>query len=402
MANSSRRYIDKSGNMFIPMNLEGGTWDEHFITTGKLFWIVAMVGMFFAIIFWLSEKVADASSWLFFMGLYVFIAQYILRYIIFEEKFYYRMYKIMKTSEVTTPAIFWDVVSMRDGPDGVIINYSDAKIAVVLKLERDTITGKPADFKEDHYDAISEFYKELNVARYNIVQMNLMEPAGNDPRLGEMDKLINKAQNENIKKLMEYQVGYLKNITQSTLYESEYLLIYTRELNKTETIFNEVAECAYCLRDGAFTGFRFLNVRDVVELERENFGVQYFNHSEATMDMFKQRGMKARKPFVLKTVYFEDGDYRRVKKNEITKIENMTSEMNRGNLDTRGLTLRGTVFVGKEKEKDSRKSIGFSGLSDMADIGIEEELAEVTSLKGFDIAGEKFIFGDYGDDNIDI
>ena len=50
MANVTRRrkYVDSGGGMFIPMNVEGGTWNEHFITTPKL---VTIGCMFAAILF---------------------------------------------------------------------------------------------------------------------------------------------------------------------------------------------------------------------------------------------------------------------------------------------------------------------------------------------------------------
>ena len=60
------------------------------------------------------------------------------------------MYKQLKESEITTPAIFWDIASIKDTIDGAILTYSDAKIGILLRIERDTITGKPPEFKETH------------------------------------------------------------------------------------------------------------------------------------------------------------------------------------------------------------------------------------------------------------
>ena len=132
------------------------------------------------------------------------------------------------------------------------MTYSDAKLGVLVRLERDTITGKPPEFKETHYDAISDFYKHIMTSRYNFVQMNIMEQAGNDPRLDELDKLIYSSSNPNIRLLMERQIGYIKNITHHTLYESDYFLFYTSDLTKIDKIVDEVIDLIYTILDGGY------------------------------------------------------------------------------------------------------------------------------------------------------
>ena len=66
MANSKRRYIDKNGSMFIPMNVEGGTWNEHFITTPKLITIGAIVFSAIFLGMWLASVYAGPSSYIIF------------------------------------------------------------------------------------------------------------------------------------------------------------------------------------------------------------------------------------------------------------------------------------------------------------------------------------------------
>ena len=75
-----------------------------------------------------------------------------------------------------------------------------------IRLERDTITGKDKDFRETHFDAISEFYKEMNNRQYQFVQLNIMEQAGNDPRIDTLDELVLKSDNANLAELIEMQV----------------------------------------------------------------------------------------------------------------------------------------------------------------------------------------------------
>ncbi len=367
MANSKRRYIDKNGSMFIPMNVEGGTWNEHFITTPKLITFGAIVFSAIFLGMWLASIYADASSYIIFYTMWAIASFYVTRYIIFEERFYYRMYKQLKESEITTPALFWDIASIKETDEGAILTYSDAKVGIIIKLERDTITGKTPEFKETHYDAISDFYRELVAYKYSFVQMNIMEQAGNDPRLHELDKLLYKNDNQNICKLMERQIGHIKNITHKTLYESDYVLVYSAELHKMDTIISDTIDCIYKILDGAYIGYRILNSRDIVELIKEEYGVRYFNTTDATLTMFKNRINNTKKPFKLEKIVFNTGETQEIGSRELNKINAITSEVLKGTKDIDDISLKETV-LSRENKMDG---IDFGSLADDFDFGQE-------------------------------
>lgn len=347
--------------MFIPMNVEGGSWNEHFITTPKLVCITLILGSALLIFFSLREAYAPMSSYLILYAIWAVISLYVLRFIIFEEKFYYRMYKQLKSSEITTPSIFWDVASIKDTHNGALIQYSDSKIGIMAKVERDTITGKPNDFIEAHYDAISDFYKAIMLSKYNFVQMNIMEPAGNDPRLEELDKLVYSSDNPNIRLLMEQQVGHIKNITHNTLYESDYFLFYTSDLSRLDHIISDISEIMYRLMDGAYIGYRVLNSRDIIEIIKEEYGVKYFNYTEATLDMFSKRGMSTKKPFILTKICYTDGDIQELSSADINKIAKMTSDALSGAVDMSKISIKKTLYRDVNKGK---KRVEFESLSE--------------------------------------
>lgn len=374
MANTDRRYIDKNGHMFIPMNVEGGSWDENFITTGKLIWLVGCIATGVFLFMWLKSKYADLSAYFIFFGVYLIALQFILRFIIFEEKFYYKMYKQMKESEITTPAMFWDIASIKDTPDGAILTFADAKIAVIIRLERDTITGKTVDFKEHHYDAISDFYKEIVTRKYSFIQMNIMEPAGNDPRLLELDKLTMNSDNPNICKLMEKQVGYIKNITHKTLYESEYIMIYTTDITRFEQIVNDTIDSVFKIQEGGYIGYRILNSRDIIEFVKEEFGVKYFDYTDATLEMFRNNGIITDKPFVLSKIVLNNGESQEIGPKELNKVMHMTSGILNGTIDQSTVSIKDTIFSKENRNKVN--GIDFNSLSD----GIETDRKKQTPI----------------------
>lgn len=352
MANSDRRYIDNNGNQFMPMNVEGGSWDEHFINTKKLIFIGVILFGYMFIALHIGEATPPLSSCVLYLLLWTIISVYILRFIVFEERFYYRMYKVLNEYEYSTPAIFWDIASIRNTPDGAILTYSDTKIGILVKLERDTITGKHPDFKEVHYDAISDFYKELVSRKYKFVQLNVMERAGNDPRLEALDPLVHKSDNNNICKLMEKEIGYIKNITHNTLYESDYILIYTTDLTKVDGIINDAIDCIYKILDGAYIGYRILTSRDIIEFVKEQYGVKYFNYTQATLDMYKMAGTHTENPFTLSGIEFTDGKIQDLDSYDINKIKSLTSDILSGAKNIDDVSIRDAISKKKRKESD--------------------------------------------------
>ena len=355
MANTQRRaeYTDRNNNMFIPMNVEGGVYNEHFINTTKLIFIVLMIVSIVSIIIYLGHIHARLFAYIFYIGSWFIISMLITRYIVFEERFYYKMYLELKDNEVTTPALFWNIASIKDTDDGAIMTYSDAKIAAILKVERDTITGKNADFKETHYDAISDFYKELAAYKLSFIQMNIMEQAGKDPRLAELAKVVHKSDNENICKLMEMEVGHIKNITRRSLYEMDYFLIYTQDPSRIETLLQDITDAVYKLLDGAYSGYRILVSREIVELVKEQYGVNYFNATQASLYMFKKNAIEQVPPFDISGILWDNGTHQELTGQEVVKIKQVANKVISGEINSETIDLKQLIY-----RKRSEKTVG--------------------------------------------
>lgn len=361
MSNTNRRITDSYGNQFMPMNVDGGSGDEHFINTTKLVFIGIVFFSLLFIIMYSADRRLSIAGILILLAVWLFISQLIIRFIVFEEKTYYKMYKVMQKYQICTPAIFWDIASIRDTYDGAIMTFTDAKIGVMVKLERDTITGKAPDFKETHYDAISDFYRELMQRKYSFVQRNCMEPAGDDPRLSELDKLVHRSVNPNIRELMEKEIGFIKSISRNTLFESDYILIYTSDVSKVDDIISDVTECLFRILEGGYIGYSILSSKDIINVVKEIYGVKYFNYTQATIDMLKMSGAGQSSPFNIVRVDYTDGDYQVVDKKLLNKINIIASDIFKGNISQNDLSIKdalrvvdGNKFIEVDLEKISK------------------------------------------------
>ena len=185
MANSQRRKLDSSGRMFMPMNMDISSDNDNFMTLPKIIVVFFLFMSYILWVMWGKNVGLSLFGWVFTFVILTFVNQLLMRYIVFQEKYYYRIWKRDKEYGDPKASIFWNISSIRKTGSGDVLVYSDMKLGCILELEKDTIIGRESDNMEKHFDAWSEFYKSLNLMGYRYVQMNIMEPAGKDVRLDE-------------------------------------------------------------------------------------------------------------------------------------------------------------------------------------------------------------------------
>lgn len=380
--NSKRLRMNEQGRMFIPMNVEGGGYDENFFSTPKLITAGALVLVLVILIATLAspENRLSALGKVLAIVFYLFIASFVVRYVIFEERYYFKMYKKMLANQNPTTAVFWRIAAIRDTVRGGILRYSDGKYGAILKLERDSIIGKNSEFRESHFDALSDFYKELALRKLAFVQLNMMERADNDSRIPALDTLILNEPNANLKKVLQLELGYIKNRSRETLYETDYILVYTTKLERVDSLISDLQACASILLDGAYSGFEILGQREIIDLHKEIFGIGYFNLSEASINTFNEVGDK-KKAITLKALKLTNGRTVELTKRDTDIINRLLKRVEDGEVDISDISVLKALgdnrFVSTTAE---RGSWGLHGLD--IDLGEEEEEEEQDSGTG--------------------
>lgn len=350
MAISNRVQKNASGQIMVPMNMEGTSYDQNFISTGKIGVLVALlVCIVFAVM--QVHKFIDLTPRIIGYVAIVFVAQLVIRKAVFQEDYYAKIYKQSQKYTVTTPEVFWNIPNIQDTYRGAYLMYADGKTGVIIRAERDTITGKTADFVENHYDAISDFYKTVNQHKLCSVTMNIMEPAGKDPRIDGLDSLVTAPSNPNLAKIMEMQVGEIRKTTRETLYETEYFLIYSREGTSVDKLMAAAQECAAQLLNGAYVGFTVLDRRECTDLMRELYGVGYFDYGKAAVSVFKNSGIAVNKAIELKEIRYTDGEVAEVDRTGNIRLSNLASYVSKGDLQPGEWTVQ-DALAGRIKNKN--------------------------------------------------
>lgn len=329
MANSQRRRLDSSGRTFMPMNMDISDNDE-FMTLPKVIIVFLVFASYIVWIMWGKNAGLSLFGWLLTFVILTFVDQLLLRYIVFQEKYYYKIWQRDRALGDPKASIFWNIASIRKTSSGDILVYSDMKLGCMLELEKDTIIGRESDNMEKHFDAWSEFYKQLHLLGFKYVQMNIMEPAGKDVRLDELADIASNAKNEGVRTVLEYATGYMKEISRATLNEKDYLLIYTTNTNKMNTLISDVMDIAGKLLDGAYASVRIMTASEIYQLPKELWNVGYFDGVEAQMDVYKHSGYVIKKPFKITRLATNSGsiDIGTKEENRINKASKLLDNGN--------------------------------------------------------------------------
>lgn len=329
--NSQRRKIDSQGRTFIPMNMDISSNNDEFMSLHKVVVLFFVVLSYIILIAWGKSIGLNILGWILCLVLLTVLIVYLVRYVVFEERYYYKIWKRDKLVGNPKASIFWNISSIRKTPLGDILVYADLKIGCILELEKDTIIGREADSAEKHFDAWSEFYKYLNLSKYKYCQMNIMEPAGKDVRLDVLADEASHALNPGVRQVLELSVGYMKEISRATLNEMDYILVYTTNTNKMNTIINDVMEAGSRLLNGAYASVRIMTEAEIYQLPREIENVGYFDGVEAQMNVYKHSGYSIKNPLHISGVV-KDNKYIKIDDSISKKLEKASKLLDNGNI----------------------------------------------------------------------
>jgi hypothetical protein len=279
--NTERRSPDRGGKVFIPESIDVGYDKEGFFSMTKLIvFIVTTILMVIGFRYMWKLPTSFLVRIPLALGV-VWVWQYIVRVYILQEKYYLKVYREIRKSPIVPANRLWYIGDLSVFNEITYARFPNMKVAVFVRVERGTIAGREASYTEEHYDAISDFYRNINEAGYELHQINLMESAGKDSRLGYLDQLVLDCKEvEPLKDYLQSATEHIKKKSANTLVSRDYYILYADKdslVNLTEGvgfIFEQ-------LMRGAYHSYSVLDEDGIYEFVRECLGVDTFNRELA-------------------------------------------------------------------------------------------------------------------------
>lgn len=390
MANTSRRIIGRDGKTFLPMNMQGSTGKEYFITVPKLVVMCLIAIYLYLYISFGSTSGFTVFGWIITGIISFLLLQWVIRKFILDENYFFKIYNTTRRMKDVSPDVFWNIPSIRNTVDGSILVYGDMKIGCVLRLERDTIVGKAEESSEKHFDAWSDFYRELHGKNLNFIQMNVMEPSGKDPRLNTLGVTASNASNANIRMALELEMGHLKRISNAMLSEFEYILVYSKQLSRMDTLTDDIIECTYSLLDGAYASVKILNEKEIYDLPKSLFNTLFFNGIQAQINVYKSENVTI--PEIMKIYRVTDDSNNKydIGDKENTVLDKLSTLVNNDELHFGEWSVKDALEGNIEKvNKFNDKKLGSDEADDEEDKALEKKKKKVKKEKNKPLRKDK-------------
>lgn len=262
---------NKNGKVFIPMSIDQNSTRRSSYFMSPLKMSVAMLALIPGVIlsfYAYSGSGNNYSAMVLSFLLYLFFYSFLIRYYVLEERRLKRMLKTLEANKISKSDYFWGIEEIDD--KGVIhYRYNNGlQKAIVVKISRGSLIGKPDDFFETHSQITLKFIRNLLRNNFRIMKYSKLEP--NEMPLGIRYSLnrMRKIKDEAQRNVVKMNIDTVSKFTKEKKYVIvDYYVIYNRDIRLMKTfrkIVDDLIESTF-KNEVYFRGSKILNSDEVVE-----------------------------------------------------------------------------------------------------------------------------------------
>jgi len=313
--------VNEKDQTFLPMNVEGATnakYTSKFWTTEKSMFVVAMI--FWLII--LSVLTVDTPALgKFFLFMLTFVGYFFLiRFVIFEERFKKQSYLRRKKYSNATSAINWGIMYINDTDLGASVGFAGGNIGCFIKLERGSIVGQPDNYLEVGADLFSEFLKSANAYGYKVKVCKIMDQASKDPRLQYLIDKCREEYNPALRSVLELNTGHMRRLSEYNYFDTDVILIYTKDSMKLNDIVRDALELTSPLLQGTYLTRKVMEESDIIDLHTQINAITYFDVLTAKNEMFEMDKNRSKRDFSVYSFTLDNGNELTLTPEQIKKL----------------------------------------------------------------------------------
>lgn len=254
---------------------------KHKITAVIVFLVIAIVGSIF---FWKSDNFFLWQKFIYDLIL-LYICLLGIRYIALKELYFSDMFeKMKKENGILELGTIWGIFDI-DTEHPYTCYFKNGYKGVFVRMERDTITGKPDNAEYYHYDALGNAYNLAHALNMNIVSIDYMDNVGNDPRLGKLYADLNDVDNPYMKEMLIDIYDNLQEEMQMNYSSFDIYLFLTRD--KFSSFMYNVQRVAGAMLGGNFLTYKMLSRNEIAGVCTALFNLEDFSVIQACEDVYE-------------------------------------------------------------------------------------------------------------------
>lgn len=225
----------------------------------------------------------------------------ILRYFWFEEKKYKKYYNTLNNCDnVFDSTLFWEIYEVAENYP--ICYYKNGLKALFVMFDKDIVIGRGTDGAYNHYEALTQAYRQLSRRGIKFIHIDYMDTVGRDTRLDGVIKDLLKTPNAMLRKVLATVFTYQKHLMSATNTSYD---VYAFYFTGDDKVFRDNMDAILPLFLKAnFVRYRLLTLENLRVLASTLYGLDNFSAKVACEKVFENNN-KIRKS--LKVISYVKG-----------------------------------------------------------------------------------------------
>lgn len=204
---------------------------------------------------------------------------WVTRFIIMDEMTYSINLETQKLLDYVVPTTsIWQVFSV-DYDYPYTVYFRNGYKGVFIRMEKDVTTGKSADDRYYHYQAISNAYNIAHSNNMNIIHIDYMDSVGNDKRLVDVKRSLVNVENPYMQDVMSSIYDHLQYEMNMSYASFDVYLFLSKD--KQDNLFRNINTVASAMLGANFITYKTLNRNDIATICKALFGMKNFSVVDA-------------------------------------------------------------------------------------------------------------------------
>jgi len=202
-----------------------------------------------------------------------------LRYIVLDELYFSSIFEALKAKDYTLelPDI-WQIFDI-DFEYPYTCYFKNGYKGIFVRMEKDTITGKPDGLMYIHYEAISEAYNIAHSFNMNLVHIDYMDNVGNDVRLQNAMDDLDKIKNPDMQEMMADLYQHLQSEMSRQYTTFDVYLFLSKD--SAENLLYNVQDVVGEMLGGNYITYKILNRAELGSVCKSLFNMHEFSVVDA-------------------------------------------------------------------------------------------------------------------------
>lgn len=306
--------------------------------------IVIFLSLGMTILFILNDNLEVWQRVIFaFVSFYVGLL--ILRFVIYNEIYFSDVYEELKKNDfILDTTYIWQIFDI-DYQYPYVCYFKNGQKGIFVRMERDTITGKPDTAMYDHYECVGDSYNVAHALNMDITIVDYMDNVGNDKRLKAMYDDLAECENPDMQEMMIDIYNNLEDEMSRNYSSYDIYLFRTRD--KSDNFIYNVQSVCNTMIGGNFITYKVLNKDEISTICKALFNLHDFSVNVACENALATNYARGIVPI---SITHADGSVEELNKTQAEK--KLIQQENARKQRDRELELERK----KEKEKQERRN----------------------------------------------